>query len=293
MAGAAGVTDPYAVADPHELSELLDVEALEHNLYRGRSPHDTNQRVFGGQVASQALVAAARTVGAGVVHSLHAYFLRPGDPSPILYRVQRIRDGRSFTARRVEAIQHGQVIFNLTASFHDHVDAQGFDHQDDLRMAAPRAETVPSFPARLAEWGIDAVPAAQLRLIDMRPIEFVDPADPRPLPPERRIWFRAHGRLPDDPVLHTCVVTYASDLYLLGTALLPHGIPSTSPEVSFASLDHAMWFHRPFRADEWLLHLQRTPSASYGRGLATGSIYREDGTLAVTVVQEGVIRRRR
>jgi acyl-CoA thioesterase-2 len=276
-----------------DLVHLLEVEALQPDLFRGHSPHDSNQRVFGGQVAAQALVAAGRTVRAGVVHSLHAYFLRAGDPSPILYRVQRIRDGRSFTARRVEAIQHDEVIFNLTASFHDNIDELGFDHQDDLRAAAPPPESLPTFPARLAEWGIDAVPAAQLRLIDMRPIEYVDPLNPRRLPPERRIWFRAYGPLPDDPVVHTCVVTYASDLYLLGTALLPHGVPSTSPEVSFASLDHAMWFHRPFRGDEWLLHVQRTPSASYGRGLAIGSIYREDGTLVVTVVQEGVLRRRR
>jgi acyl-CoA thioesterase II len=256
-----------------ELANLLQVETLQPDLFRGHSPHDSNQRVFGGQVAAQALLAAARTVAAGGVHSLHAYFLRSGDPTPILYRVQRIRDGRSFAVRRVDATQHGETIFNLMASFHDNADEQGFDHQDRLRAAAPPPESLPTFPARLAEWGIDAVP--------------------RPLPPERRVWFRAYGPLPNDPVVHACVVTYASDLYLLGTALLPHGIPSTSPDVVFASLDHAMWFHRPFRGDEWLLHVQRTPSASDGRGLATGSIYRQDGTLVATVVQEGVLRRRR
>jgi len=277
-----------------ELVRLLEIEPLDRNLFRGVSPADSPVRVFGGQVAAQALIAAARTVTEGVVHSLHAYFLRPGSPSvPIVYQVQRIHDGRSFTTRRVEAVQDGAVIFNLTASFHDNVDELGFDHQDQLDHPPPPPEAVPTVPARLTEWGIDALPPAQLRLIDLRPIEFVDPLDPQPLPPERRVWFRSHSELPDDPVLHTCVVTYASDLYLLGTALLPHGIPSTSPEVSFASLDHAMWFHRPFRADDWLLHVQRTPSASYGRGLATGSIYRTDGTLVVTVVQEGVVRRRR
>jgi acyl-CoA thioesterase-2 len=278
-----------------ELIKLLELERLEHRLFRGSSPGSGQQtRVFGGQVAAQALVAAARTVPDRAVHSLHAYFLREGDQSiPILYSVQHIRDGRSYTTRRVEAIQKGVVIFNLTASFHDPAGEEGFEHQDDLGGPPPDPETVPSLPARLSEWGIDAVPAAQLRLIDMRPIEFVDPLDPRPLPPVRRVWFRATGPLPEDPVLHACVVTYASDLYLLGTALLPHGVPPQSRSVSFASLDHAMWFHRPFRADEWLLHVQRTPSASRGRGLAHGSIYTRDGTLAVTVVQEGVLRRRR
>jgi acyl-CoA thioesterase II len=277
-----------------ELLPLLEVEPLEHDLFRGNSPHDSPPRVFGGQVAAQALVAAARTVPTGVVHSLHSYFMRPGSPAaPILYRVQRIHDGRSFTTRSVQAIQGGEVIFVLAASFHDNVDEEGFDHFEPLDEVPPPADSVPTFPKRLTEWGIDAVPPAQLRLIDFRPIEFVDPADPRPLPPERRVWFRAVEPLPEDPLIHACVVTYASDLYLLGTALLPHGVPSPSPEVRFASLDHAMWFHREFRADEWLLHVQRTPSASFGRGLATGSIYREDGTLVVTVVQEGVIRRRR
>jgi acyl-CoA thioesterase-2 len=284
------------VADSRaELLGLLDIESIEVDLFRGLSPQEpVQQRVFGGQVAAQALVAAARTVTTGAVHSLHAYFLRPGDPLvPILFQVQRIRDGRSFTTRRVEAIQHGHIIFNLTASFHDHADEVGFDHQDAEEDVAPDPATVPTFPARMAEWGIDALPAAQLRLIDMRPVEFVDPASPRALQPRRRVWFKANGWLPDDPVVHACVVTYASDLYLLGTALLPHGIPSQSPNVSFASLDHAMWFHRPFRADDWLLHVQRSPSASQGRGLATGSIYTRDGVLAVSVVQEGVLRRRK
>ncbi|MET0147167.1 MAG: acyl-CoA thioesterase II [Ilumatobacteraceae bacterium] len=280
--------------DAAELLALLEVEQLDRDLYRGSSPADSPTRVFGGQVAAQALIAAARTVATGRVHSLHAYFLRPGSPAaPIIYHVQRIRDGRSFTTRRVEAVQGGTVIFNLTASFHESSDEHGFDHHDELDEPPPPAESVPTFPERLMEWGIDALLPAQLRLIDLRPIEFVDPSAPSPLPPQRRVWFRAHGALPDDPVVHTCVVTYASDLYLLGTALLPHGIPSTSHEVSFASLDHAMWFHRPFRADEWLLHVQRTPSASFGRGFATGAIHRADGMLAVTVVQEGVVRRRR
>ena len=278
-----------------ELLALLELERLEVDLYRGHSPAGDQQiRVFGGQVAAQALVAAARTVPGRAVHSLHAYFLAAGDQSvPIVYSVQRIRDGRSYSVRRVEAIQHGEVIFNLTASFHEQSGADDFEHQDSLAEIPPQPETVPTFPARLAEWGIDAVPSAQLRLIDIRPLEFVDPSDPKALPPQRRVWIRANGALPDDPVIHTCVVTYASDLYLLGTALLPHGLPSGSPEVSFASLDHAVWFHRPFRADDWLLHVQRTPSASGGRGFAQGSIFTRDGSLAVSVVQEGILRRRR
>jgi acyl-CoA thioesterase-2 len=274
-----------------DLLPLLQVEPLEHDLFRGFSPHDSPPRVFGGQVAAQALVAAARTVDSGTVHSLHSYFMRAGSPAaPILYRVQRIHDGRSFTTRSVQAIQRGEVIFVLAASFHDNVDEEGFDHFEPLDEVPPPAESVPTFPSRLTEWGIDAVPPAQLRLIDFRPIEFVDPADPRPMAPQRRVWFRAHGTLPDDPVLHACVVTYASDLYLLGTALLPHGVPSPSPEVSFASLDHAMWFHRPFRADEWLLYTCYSPTASGSRGLATGRFTTLDGRMVATTVQEGLVR---
>jgi acyl-CoA thioesterase II len=279
------------VASP--LVELLGLEQLELDIFRGLSPEGTLNRVFGGQVAAQALVAASRTVPGGAVHSMHAYFLRAGNPAiPILYRVERLRDGRSYTARAVEAIQRGRVIFQLTASFHDGSQEDGFDHQDVADGPVPAPETLKSFPALLADWGITHVAPIQMRYIDLRPVEFIDPLDPRPMLTDRRVWLKATGRLPDDPVLHACVVTYASDLHLLSAALLPHGVPSTDPGVTFASLDHAMWFHRPFRADEWLLHVQRSPSASDGRGLTTGSIHRQDGTLVVTVVQQGVVRRR-
>ncbi|MET0727082.1 MAG: acyl-CoA thioesterase II [Acidimicrobiales bacterium] len=278
-----------------ELMELLSVETLDLDLFRGHSPDfPTSTRVFGGQVAAQALMAASRTVEGRTVHSLHAYFLRAGNPrNPIIYSVQRTRDGRSYSARRVEAIQAGDVIFNLTASFHDHVEEEQLEHQDELQAAAPEPKTVARFSERRVEWGIDSVPPAQMRFIDLRPIEFVDPLNPKPMAPERRVWLRSVDKLADDAMVHAVVLAYASDLYLLGTTLLPHGIPSSSNDVSFASLDHSMWFHRPFRADDWLLYVQRTPSASRGRGLAIGSIYTPTGALAVTVAQEGVVRLRR
>ena len=271
-----------------ELVELLDLERLEVNLFRGVSPDDERQRIFGGQVAGQALVAAGRTVGRGSVHSLHAYFLRPGDPAvPIVYEVDRIRDGKSFTTRRVVAIQHGEAIFNLQASFH--VAEPGFDHQVPM-PEVPDPETLP----RAAE--LDPPVVAGKAWFD-RPgpidIRYVgNPPWARTASPEARqlVWIRADGRLPDDPVLHTCVVAYASDFTLLDSALIPHGKSWLDDDLMMASLDHAMWFHRPFRADEWLLYSQVSPSASGGRGLAYGGIFRRDGTLAVSVVQEGLIR---
>jgi acyl-CoA thioesterase II len=255
------------------LVKLLDLEVIEVNIFRGLSPDESRQRVFGGQVAGQALVAAARTVEADKrIHSLHAYFLRPGDPSvPILYEVDRIRDGRSFVTRRVVAIQHGKAIFNLAASFHR--DEPGLAHQfpppDDL----PGPDDLP--PARAPESAIDA------RYVAARPDE---------RPPVQRVWLRADGRLPDDPVLHTCVLTYASDMTLLDTTLLPHRGQFDETKLMMASLDHAMWFHRPFRADEWLLYAQDTPSGGGGRGLGRGLIFTHDGSLVVSVVQEGLIR---
>jgi acyl-CoA thioesterase-2 len=246
---------------------------------------DDRPRVFGGQVAGQALVAAGRTVEGRPVHSLHAYFLRPGDPSiPIVYDVDRIRDGKSFSTRRVVAIQHGEAIFNLQASFH--VDETGFDHQVPM-PEAPDPETLPS-AAELA-------PPAPGRLWARQPIDirYVDgPPWDRAISPTGRqlVWIRADGTLPDDPVLHTCVVAYASDYTLLGAALVPHGRSYFHDDLMMASLDHAMWFHRPFRADEWLLYSQASPAASSGRGLAMGGIFRRDGALAVSVVQEGLIR---
>jgi acyl-CoA thioesterase-2 len=273
---------------------LLDLEAIEVNIFRGQSPDEDRQRTFGGQVAGQALVAAARTVEPGTaIHSLHAYFLRAGDPGhPILYEVDRIRDGRSFTTRRTVAIQHGKAIFNMSVSFQ--VPEDGFEHQFDPPLAStPDPESLPDFAERYAPF------ADQLgdwyhrpRAIDMRYVDW-EPQDRRSsLPPRQRVWMRAAGTLPDDPVLHACVVTYASDMTLLDTALLPHG-SWHDPDVFMASLDHAMWFHRPFRADEWILYDQDTPSASGGRGIARGLMWDRAGNLVVSVVQEGLIRRMR
>lgn len=273
-----------------ELVRILDLEPIEVNIFRGISPEDENrQRVFGGQVAGQALVAAARTVDRGLVHSLHAYFLRPGDPThPILYEVDRIRDGKSFTTRRVVAIQHGQAIFNLQASFHTEED--GLDFQVSM-PAAPDPESLPDFRTRMAPFkDVMGDWYERPRPIDLRYIG--------PSPLERRgtdghtqqVWLRAAGELPDDPVLHACIVTYASDMTLLDTTLLPHGVSWPDQGIQMASLDHAMWFHRSFRADEWLLYDQSTPSTSHARGLALGSIFTQDGRMVVSVVQEGLVR---
>ena len=275
-----------------DLVTLLDLEAIEVNLFRGTSPDENRQRVFGGQVAGQALVAAARTIGerGRLVHSLHAYFLRPGDPTvPILYEVDRIRDGRSFSTRRVVAIQHGKAIFNLQASFHD--DEPGPDHQITMPSGMGHADDLDDFHTRMAPY------AEQLgewyhrpRPIDHRYVDG-DPISKKGTPSTtQHVWLRANGKLPDDPVLHACIVTYASDMTLLDTTVLPFGLSWDSPGMQMASLDHAMWFHRPFRADEWLLYDQAALSTASSRGLAGGSIYTADGRLAVSVVQEGLAR---
>lgn len=273
-----------------ELVRLLDLESIEVNIFRGTSPDEHRQRVFGGQVAAQALMAAARTVDEGAVHSLHAYFLRPGDPDiPILYEVDRIRDGRSFTTRRVVAIQHGRAIFNLSASFH--VAEDGLEHAFEM-PDVPDPETLPDFATLMAphadqvgDWFLRPRPI-DIRYVDQFPL-----TRDVPLPPFANVWVRANGNLPDDPILHTCILTYLSDMTLLDTTLLPHGVAGFGgANLMAASLDHAMWFHRPFRADEWLLYSQDTPSTSGARGLARGSIYTHDGRLAVSVVQEGLIR---
>jgi acyl-CoA thioesterase-2 len=274
-----------------DLVELLDLEAIEVNLFRGNSPDESRQRVFGGQVAGQALVAAVRTVDSAPVHSLHAYFLRPGDPNvPILYQVDRIRDGKSFTTRRVVAIQHGEPIFNLQASFHADEEAT-IAHASDM-PDVPAPDTLPDFHTRMAPFkDLIGDHYDRPRPIDTRHVDF-EPGDRRKaLPPFQRTWFRADGTLPDKPALHECVMTYASDMTLLDTALLPHGGEFADNSIYMASLDHAMWFHRPFRADEWLLYSQDTPSASGARALARGLIYTERGELVASVVQEGLIRR--
>lgn len=274
-----------------ELVNLLDLEAIEVNLFRGVSPDENRQRVFGGQVAGQALVAATRTVQPDRrVHSLHAYFLRPGDPNvPILYEVDRIRDGRSFTTRRVVAIQHGKAIFNLQASFH--VAESGLDYQVPMPLNVPAAETLPDFKTRMAPFK-DRMGEMydRPRPIDLRHVG-TDPFSRKgQSASDQQVWLRADGTLPDDPTLHACIVTYASDMTLLDTTLLPFGLSWETPGMQMASLDHAMWFHRSFRADDWLLYDQRPLSTAGARGLAGGNIFTAEGALAITVVQEGLVR---
>ncbi|HEX2736692.1 MAG TPA: acyl-CoA thioesterase II [Acidimicrobiia bacterium] len=277
-----------------DLIDLLELEQLEVNLFRGLSPDEDRQRVFGGQVAAQALTAAGRTVDPlRQVHSLHAYFLRPGDPTiPLIYEVDRIRDGKSFTTRRVVGIQHGKAIFNLAASFQ--IAETGPEHSDPM-PDVPDPETLPTFRERI-EPHLDRLGPdlgawlVRERPIDSRPVTDPPWLDPTPRAPEQDVWIKTNGTLPDDPLLHTCVVAYASDLTLLDTAMLPHSVSHGGGQWQVASLDHAMWFHRPLRVDEWLLYHQTSPSAGNARGLAEGSIFRPDGMLAVTVIQEGLIR---
>jgi acyl-CoA thioesterase-2 len=293
-------TDQPALDD---LIELLDLERIEVNIFRGQSPQENRQRVFGGQVAGQALVAAGRTVQESIrpgdperpVHSLHAYFLRPGDPTtPIIYEVDRIRDGRSFTTRRVNAIQHGHAIFTLIASFQ--VDEEGMDHAMAMPEGLPDPESLPDFKTRMepykeqmGDWYSRPRPI-DLRFITNPPDVETREDDEEPAGAVQRLWFRADGKLPDDPLLHDCVVTYASDMTLMDSIFNAHRIKWENGNIMGASLDHAMWFHRAFRADEWLLYDQFSPSASGARGLAEGRIFTHDGRLAVSVVQEGLVR---
>ena len=278
-----------------ELLELLDLEPIELNIFRGLSPDERRQRVFGGQVAGQALVAAGRTVEDDRrVHSLHAYFLRPGDPTvPILYTVDRIRDGKSFTTRRVVAIQRGKAIFNLAASFQ--VAEEGPAHEFPM-PDVPDPESLPTmkermepFRDRLGDW-YDRPHPMDFRYITPTPLERGETGEP--LPPRQQVWIRADGELPDDPLLHACVVTYESDFTMLDTTLLPHGVSGWADEggLMMASLDHAMWFHRPFRADEWLLYDMDSPTTAEARGLARGTVYSRNGDLVVSVIQEGLLR---
>ncbi|WP_432114966.1 acyl-CoA thioesterase II [Streptomyces sp. S1] len=276
------------------LLDLLDLERIERDIFRGRSRSSLVPRVFGGQVAAQALVAAGRTVPEDrLAHSLHAYFLRPGDPgAPIVYSVDRIRDGRSFTTRRVVAVQHGQPIFHLSASFQAY--EEGLDHQADM-PAAPDPETLPTagemlprhLPEDVARRLVEARAAVDLRYADTPPWGSVgEPREPR-----SQVWFRTNGKLADDPLLHVCLATYVSDMTLLDSVLLAHGRGGWAVgDVVGASLDHAMWFHRPFRADEWLLYDQESPSSGGGRGLGQARIWTRDGKLAISVIQEGVVR---
>jgi acyl-CoA thioesterase II len=276
-----------------DLLDLLALERIEHNIYRGHHRDIGTGRVFGGQVMAQSLVAARRTIeedrGA---HSVHGYFILPGDLDiPIVYFVDRLRDGGSFTTRRVTAIQHGRAVFNMSASFHRVED--GLDHQAEMPQVPP-PEELPS-ELDLIRAGADRLPDSlrsiltQDRPIDVRPVG-LDPFDVAPRAPLRHLWLRAVGAMPDDVLAHQAVLAYASDYGVLATSLQPHGISIRDPRLQAASLDHAMWFHRDFRIDEWLLYTMDSPVASGARGFARGSVYTRDGRLVASVAQEGLIR---
>jgi acyl-CoA thioesterase-2 len=288
-------TAPQSALDA--LLATLDLERLEDNLFLGARGNEGWQRVFGGQVLGQALMAAARTVDAErSVHSLHGYFLLAGDPSrPIVYDVERIRDGGSFTTRRVKAIQHGRPIFSMSSSYHKA--EPGFDHQSEMPKVPP-PEELPN-PKDLIAGLIDKLPQSMRsywsreRPIDMRVVDVSRYLTRDKKVPLQHIWIRANGKLPDDPAIHQAVLAYASDFTLLDTALIAHGKLLFDADVQLASLDHALWYHRPFRADEWLLYVQDSPNAYGARGFCRGSIYTRDGTLIASVVQEGLMRERR
>ncbi|MBO0904404.1 acyl-CoA thioesterase II [Jiella sonneratiae] len=286
------------MSDPVEqLLAILDLEKLEEDLYRGVSPEFGWQRVFGGQVIAQALAAAIRTVPSErACHSLHAYFMRPGDPAvPIVYTVDRIRDGGSFTTRRVVALQHGAAIFSLSASFQKR--EQGFEHQITMPKV-PRPEDLPHGEALEATILKNASPAVQRywqrpRPIEFRPVILKHYVSGEKLEPYQHIWVRCRGEIGDDPVKNAVVLAYLSDMTLLDTALFAHGLSVFDESVQAASLDHAMWFHRPAKVSEWMLYTQDSPSSSGGRGLTRGALYALDGTLVASVAQEGLIRPRR
>jgi acyl-CoA thioesterase-2 len=280
-----------------ELLDILDLEELDLNLFRGRSPQNGWQRVYGGQVIGQALVAAVRTVDASrSPHSLHAYFLLPGDPKvPIIYDVDRMRDGKSFTTRRVTARQHGHPIFSMLVSFHGL--EEGIAHQAQMPDVPPpdklpseqemRSKILPSLPEAVRRY------YERERPIEMRPVEY-DRYTGKKYPDGRfNVWIKITARLPDNPAIHQCALAYASDMSLLDASLTPHGRTLFEKEFMAASLDHALWLHRPFRADEWMLYAQDTPSLQGSRGFARGLIFTQDGKLVASVAQEGLVRLRR
>jgi acyl-CoA thioesterase-2 len=281
----------YSIED---LLNLLDLEPIEQDIYRGLNRDIGSGRVFGGQVLAQALVAARRTVhGERNAHSLHGYFILPGDlQAPIVYFVDRLRDGKSFTTRRVTAIQHGNAVFNMAASFHK--EEPGPDHQIALPEVPPPEEVAPELD--LLREMADRIPEplrpvlTQDRPIDFRPVAPTDPFQPEPRPPVRHVWMRANGPLGDDPVQHQAVLAYASDYGLLGTALQPHGLSFRQPGVQVATLDHVIWFHRPFRVDQWLLYAMESPAAAGARGFVRGTIFTRDGALVASTAQEGLTR---
>lgn len=273
-------------AEVDALIELLDLEPIEEDIFRGVSPQEDRQRVFGGQVAGQALVAATRTVEDRSVHSLQAYFIRPGDvAAPLVYLVERVRDGRSFTTRRVTAIQHGQPIFAMSASFHKQ--EEGFEHQTDLPAGIPDPEELEPFV-----W--DGFPVddqgRMIRPIELRYVTGSPAERGQSREPRLQVWLRATGTLPENPVLHTCMFTYASDMTVLDTATKALPVRGNEIDIQAASLDHAMWFHRPLRMDDWIFLDQVSNSASNARGLAWGTAWNRTGELVASVVQEGLIR---
>lgn len=277
-----------------DLLAILDLEQLEQNLFRGQSTREGWQRVYGGQVLGQALVAAVRTVPRErIAHSLHGYFLLGGDPqAPIVYDVERIRDGGSFTTRRVKAIQHGRAIFVMSVSFQK--PEAGYEHQSEMPDVPP-PESLPTEHEFVAQLVAHLPPNMKThfereRPIELRPVDHARYLSREPRPPVQQIWMRANGRLPDDEALHQCALAYASDFTLLDTALIAHGKLLFDDDVQLASLDHALWFHRPFRADEWLLYVQDSPSAHGARGFCRGSVFTRDGRLVASVTQEGLTR---
>jgi acyl-CoA thioesterase-2 len=285
--------------DTQTLVETLQLERLEVNLFRGVTPdEESRQRIYGGQVIAQSLLAAYETVEDRVCHSLHCYFIRPGDPNiPIIFEVDRSRDGGSFTTRRVVAIQHGQQIFNLAASFQ--VAEQGFEHQSEMPEAphwdeveddiVVQARQLKDAPAHMREW-LDRPQPIEMRSVGGR----IDGGKPEPRPPLQQVWFRAKDPIGGVPYMHQVILAYASDMSLLGTAIRPHGVNWQTPGVQTASLDHAMWFHQPTDFNQWHLYHQVSPSASGGRGFNLGYIYRaSDGALVATCAQEGLMRMRK
>lgn len=280
-----------------ELLSILDLERLEHNLYRGRSPQTGWQRVFGGQVIGQALVAAQRTVEPDrPVHSLHCYFMRPGDPAvPIVYEVDRIRDGGSFTTRRVVATQHGQAIFSLEASFQ--LEEHGMEHQMPMPLGVPEPESLKTQQELLQEVEADIPDSirrfwARDRPLEVKPVHIEHYTTREKLEPKQYVWMRVTGEPPADRALQAALLAYLSDMTLLDTANFAHGRTGFDPDLQMASLDHAMWFHRPHALDDWLLYAQDSPNMIGSRGLARGFLYGRDGRLIASVAQEGLIRQR-
>jgi acyl-CoA thioesterase-2 len=283
----------YSKNTTEELLQLMQLETLEDNLFRGESRDIGTSRVFGGQVLAQSIIAASRTVDAGTIHSLHSYFLRAGDAeAPIVYDVDRNRDGRSFKSRRVVAIQHGRPIFTLAASFQ--LEQDGLDHQFDM-PEVPVPEELSS-ESDIPEDRLQQVSPLLRRWFtrtgpfDFRPTKKTDVFNPHPRPPQSNIWFRLSEKIDVPDQMHRALMAYASDFHLVGTATLPHGISFIQDDLLMASLDHGMWFHRPARVDDWLLYSCDSPSSSGGRGLARGLIYDRQGRLVASTIQEGMIR---